>query len=181
MNFHVDPSCHYPCNQCYWCPSQPLQWWHHRYSPTQTKEWSHGDQQVYLLHLCCTCLVRVLVHLVTPGGGLQIVRDDGAPGDQVQQEAHPQGGHQVGGHGGQPGLQALTGGQGQVGLDVTETDGKFTRLYCLNSEVDTWDVLWTFLFAVGRLATQHFWSVNFARGLITPVVEFCNSPREGRD
>ena len=85
-----------------------------------------------------TCLIRVPGLFVTPGdAGLKVVGDDGPPGDQVQEEAHPQGGHQVGGHRGQPRLQALTGGQGQVSLDVAETDGKFTRLYCLNSEVDT--------------------------------------------
>ena len=74
--------------------------------------------------LFVTCLIRVLGLLVTPGdAGLEVVCDDGTPSDQVQEEAHPQGGHQVGRHGGKPGLYRLSiGGQRQVGLDVTEME-----------------------------------------------------------
>ena len=81
-----------------------------------------GNKNIY--PISTTCLVRVPGLLVAPGGGLEVVGDDGAPGDQVEQEAHPQGRHQVGGHRGQPRLQALTGGQRQAGLDVTEREEK---------------------------------------------------------
>ena len=71
--------------------------------------------------LCATCLIRVPGLLVTPGdAGLEVVVDYGAPGHEVQEEAHPQGGHQVGRHRGKPGLQRLGGGQRQAGLYVTE-------------------------------------------------------------
>ena len=73
--------------------------------------------------LCATCLIRVPSLLATPGdAGLEVVVDDGAPGHQVQEEAHPQGGHQVRRHGGEPGLQRLGGGQRQAGLDVTKME-----------------------------------------------------------
>ena len=46
-----------------------------------------GNNDIY--PLSGTCLVRVPALLVAPGRGLEVVGDDGAPGHQVEQEAHP--------------------------------------------------------------------------------------------
>ena len=87
--------------------------------------------QIYSVqcHSDVSHLIGVSGLLVAPGGGLDVVGDDGAPGDQVEEQADRQGGHQVGGHRGHPHLLRPAWRQRQAGLNLTENVDSFIKSF----------------------------------------------------
>ena len=87
------------------------------------------DMRLYQIYSDVSHLIGVPGLLVAPGGGLDVVGDDGAPGDQVEEQADRQGGHQVGGHRGHPHLLRPAWRQRQAGLNLTENVDSFIKSF----------------------------------------------------